>query len=68
MSELVSVSKRSVLSALAMISIVFSLLLIAVSIEVLEMEEIAKVYVVPILLVSMFVSGGAIAAIAHSKL
>lgn len=47
------------LVTLAMSSIIFSLLITAISFEFLS-EEIAKVFVVPILVAAMFISAGVI--------
>ena len=54
---------KSALTSIVLMSIVFALLFVVVSIEVLEMEEIAKVYVVPLLLTTMLVSAGSIASL-----
>ena len=57
MSELVS--QKLMLVTLAMSSIIFSLLITAISFEFLS-EEIAKVFVVPVLVAAMFISAGVI--------
>ena len=48
-------------------SLVFALAIVATSIEVLEMEELAKAYVVPILITIMFTSSIAISTLLASR-